>query len=148
MINLATRYFDLGQRAFADAVQFNSICFTCAARLTRIQAGAASALFPPTATPPGLWLLPGPAGFDSNGASMAALLKCVDEAYETLADAQSQMRTIVEGRWSELANEMTAAARQLAGDEPEQREAAADRSHRTRPGARQAEPRAAVAGGA
>lgn len=145
MINPALRYFDFGQRAYADAVQFNSICFSCAARLAQIQAGAVSAVFAASANPAGFWLPHGPATrSDGNGAGMAALMKCVDETCATLADAQSQMRAIVESRWSEMASEMNAGARQLAGDDPGPG-AAVDRSPRTRANARQDEGRAAAA---
>jgi hypothetical protein len=136
MIGLATRYFDLGQRTFDDALRVNTICFDCAARLTRIQAGAAGALFAPPLLPPGF---PGaeaaPHADASPEARMAALMKCVDETYATLAAAQSQLRAVVQHRWSELASEMTAAL-EPAADERERGGA-----HRARPGAKQAEPR-------
>jgi hypothetical protein len=110
MIGLATRYFELGQRTFDDALRVNTICFDCAARLTRIQAGAAGALLAPPLVPPGLPGRPDgrPNGEGSPEARMEALLKCVDETYATLADAESRLRALLQHRWSELATELTA----------------------------------------
>jgi hypothetical protein len=105
MLNLTTRYIDLGQRALADTMRFQTICFTCAARLTNIQAGAA-----------GAWLAPLRDEGAPGDARTREFLKYLDETNQALIDAQSQLRSVIDDRWAEVKNELALAAQEFGAD--------------------------------
>jgi hypothetical protein len=132
MIDLTTRYLEMGERALADSMRLSSICMDCAARLGSIQAEVAGTFLLQQAFSFPQWLRgewpdrshPDPiaAGY-RDAPPMVELMYCVGEANRVLVDSQSQLRMILDENLGEAgpdnaARSSAARAVALAGRRP------------------------------